>query len=598
MNGHRGRPAPARPPPEDHEPAVTAKPNRLSRTFRRTQQTQAASAEVLSPECQQPEFKTPTRIPRSRAAGGFGEESPHNDSDLQQDIVWDATSPSPQRLGKRGKKPAVGRVDISEIVSRIAPKHGRPKVVEPTLQQWIGDSAAIPCTPDIKAPKPKKKSPRPNGVDDLLKLAKQFDFNMFRQDEEEVEDMHQQSLELLSGDIFDFENGGPGDVPAGTDGQVCLGRHVDEDLDFLFDGPTQRLSGGLSPSASKEACGKAGGPLANDEFEDDWENDDLLNDSLVVEMTQHPQNVMVPKHCSTQRPPSEREPSRLQVPPGVGPGRSAASSQENVKHRTTDNLESNPKISMERKNPNTNLRSLSSSRSKPADKNSEPKETRAPSSAVGSSPQRPEWDGPGCCDSPSSTETKVACNLQNNKTPAVSDFQDDGLDSFFLSESVWDDPVDDELLCEMCEDVENEIQRAGNVSTAPARPVGHTSQQRPALQTSHRAWDNRSQRAACQLPAAFPATAVTGAAAGLSAAPASRSGTRSSSAWPRGSSRTPLAAVAPPGRPNKDQFTFSKTNNLVSMVTNKAKCSAAEIERKKQQAMERRRLRLQALQTL
>ncbi len=47
-----------------------------------------------------PEFKTPTRIPRPRATANFSGESPHNDSDFQQDIIWDATSPSPNRLGK------------------------------------------------------------------------------------------------------------------------------------------------------------------------------------------------------------------------------------------------------------------------------------------------------------------------------------------------------------------------------------------------------------------------------------------------------------------------------------------------------------------
>lgn len=46
------------------------------------------------------EFKTPTRVPRSRAGSGFTAESPNNDSDFQQDIIWDATSPSPSRLGK------------------------------------------------------------------------------------------------------------------------------------------------------------------------------------------------------------------------------------------------------------------------------------------------------------------------------------------------------------------------------------------------------------------------------------------------------------------------------------------------------------------
>lgn len=50
--------------------------------------------------CSPSDFKTPTRIPRSRSGGVFSGESPHNDSDFQQDIIWDATSPSPSRRGK------------------------------------------------------------------------------------------------------------------------------------------------------------------------------------------------------------------------------------------------------------------------------------------------------------------------------------------------------------------------------------------------------------------------------------------------------------------------------------------------------------------
>lgn len=42
----------------------------------------------------------------------------------------------------------------------LSRQHGRPRVTEPTLQQWIGDSAAIPCTPEVQAPRAKKKSPR------------------------------------------------------------------------------------------------------------------------------------------------------------------------------------------------------------------------------------------------------------------------------------------------------------------------------------------------------------------------------------------------------------------------------------------------------
>ncbi|XP_028457590.1 ewing's tumor-associated antigen 1 [Perca flavescens] len=304
--------------PQQQQAAAPSKPNRLRRSFKRTQQTQIA-AELGSPKSQEPEFKTPTRIQRPRAVGGFSAESPQNDSDFQQDIIWDATSPSPNRLGKRGKKPPVGVANISEIVNRIAPKHGRPTVAEPTLQRWIGDSAAIPCTPDVQVPKPKKKSPRPSGVGDLLKLARQFDLNMFHRDEEAAEQQHQRSLELLSEDILDFENdfsspSPPGNRPPPDD------HHMEDDLDFLFDGPTQLVSGNLSQEAAfpQEASGKAasvsspppGVPAARqgapppDEFEDDWADDDFLDDSLALEMTQNPQNLVAPERCSTQKTPS------------------------------------------------------------------------------------------------------------------------------------------------------------------------------------------------------------------------------------------------------------------------------------------------------
>ncbi|TNN34439.1 hypothetical protein EYF80_055401 [Liparis tanakae] len=75
-------------------------PNRLSRSFRRSQ-----TAADGSPKSQQPDFKTPTRVPRPRAGAGFSAESPNNDSDFQQDIVWDATSPSPGRPGNPPASP-------------------------------------------------------------------------------------------------------------------------------------------------------------------------------------------------------------------------------------------------------------------------------------------------------------------------------------------------------------------------------------------------------------------------------------------------------------------------------------------------------------
>ncbi|XP_041789607.1 ewing's tumor-associated antigen 1 isoform X2 [Chelmon rostratus] len=682
-----------------HQQTATSKPNRLSRTFRQSQQTKTA-AQIDSPNSQQSDFKTPTRIPRSRAGGGFSEESPHNDSDFQQDIIWDATSPSPNRLGKRGKKQRAGVVDISEIVNRIAPKHGRPENAEPTLQQWIGDSATIPCTPDAQVPKPKKKSPRPNAVDDLLKLAKQFDFNMFRQDEE-VEDLHQQSLELLSEDILDLENSEndvssslPGNFqPAGkaaaaADVQVHLDQHMEDDLDFLFDGPTQHVSGNLSQvssqvkpasdGSSKEASGKLSsslhgstcsvsttntkGTLVNQEFEDDWENDDLLNDSLVLEMTQNPQSFSAPKHCSTQKPSSEikyQRPVNVPTSESVGLSQSAASKVEkdNVRQRTTFKLESNPNFSARRIQTDTWTKSKVDFSSETAVKDNHQsrfsagrgvvvkagsQSTCQTSNMVKSDLQKPQFHHrtsvggsyakhnttASAASNTSATETaasfpqRPAVVSSHHEAPAGADLLDEDLYSFFLSDPVWDDPADDDLLCEMCEDVENQMQRVENVSTK--QTVSHISNQRAALQPASRTWDNRNQPAnqqpfpQKQTPATLPcASARAGsslaggsvsnftAGAQMNAGPDSFrftqaknvSGPTKSSACVQGSSRVQSAAQ---GKTHKDQFTFKKPNSPVSTGGSKAvsKCSAAEIELKKQQAMERRRQRLQAAQNL
>ncbi|XP_076585229.1 ewing's tumor-associated antigen 1 [Chaetodon auriga] len=671
-----------------HQQTATSKPNRLRRSFRQSQQTKTTT-EVDSPQSQQSDFKTPTRILRSRAGGGFSEESPHNDSDFQQDIIWDATSPSPNKLGKRGKKQRAGVVDISEIVSRIAPKHGRPENAEPTLQQWIGDSATIPCTPDVQVPKPKKKSPRLNAVDDLLKLAQQFDFNMFRQDEEEVEDLHQQSLDLENGEK-DFSSLLPRSfqpavkAAAVADVQVHLDQHMEDDLDFLFDGPTQHVSGNLSQMSSqvkpasggysKEASGKLSSSshgstsgvsttntketLANDEFEDDWENDDLLNDSLVLEMTQNPQIFSAPKHCSTQKASSEMKYQRpVNVPTSgvVGLSQSAASKieKDNVRQRTTFKLESNPNFSVRRIQTDTWTKSKVGFSSETADKDTQQsrfsagkdvvikagfQRTCQTSNMVKSDPQKPQFPHRTSVGG-SSTKYNTTASATSNTTaesfpqrpavvsshheaPADTDLLDEDLFSFFSSDPVWDDPADDDLLCEMCEDVENQMQGAGNISTK--QTVGQISIQRAALQPASRTWDNSNQPAnqqplpQKQTPTVLPCASgragsslaggfVSNFTAGAQINAVSHSlrftqaknasGPTKTSACVQGSSSVPPAAE---GNTRKDQFTFKKPNSPVSTWSSKAvsKCSAAEIELKKQQAMERRRQRMQAAQNL
>ncbi|XP_034446690.1 ewing's tumor-associated antigen 1 [Hippoglossus hippoglossus] len=601
--------------------------SRLRRSCRAAQR----AADPGSDPTRTPDLKTPTRSCRSGGSAVFSGESPHNDSDLQQDIIWDATSPSPSRLSKRGRRHP-GGVNISDIVSRIAPERGRPEVTEPTLQQWIGDSAIIPCTPEVQVPKHKKKSPRSNGVDELLKLAKQFDFNMFRQDEEEVEDLHQQSLELLSEDILDFENDDQEDFkpllhrscePAGTDAHVLLDQHTENHLDFLFDGPTQHVSASLSQVSSaqtsqvkpahvlssKEASGKSAavsttnshGGAARDEFEDDWENDDLLIDSLVLEMTQNPQKFTAPMHSSTQKPTSD---TMYQT----------AVEKENVRQRTTFKLESNPNFSVRRIQTWTN--------SKPADADTRSRFScfSAQSQFLGqtsnSEPQKSWFDQrtSGFSSSASNADPsfpKKPVVLSSLVEPVVvSDVLDEDLDAFFLSDPVWDDPADDDLLCEMCEDLENQIQSSDNMSAKQTPLIRQTSNRRAALQPSNRTWDNRSPQLANQQPLLQKQTGRTLAAVSSSNVTAGvqvnvvkdsfRCTSGSSNLSTAASSRVQSAAAAPLRNANKEQFTFKKPNNPVSTETDEVvgKCSAAEIELKKLRAMEKRRQRLKAAQNL
>ncbi|CAJ1052883.1 ewing's tumor-associated antigen 1-like [Xyrichtys novacula] len=638
--------------PTGSSQAATPRTNRLRRSHRHTQ----TAVGIEPPKNELTEFKTPTRIPRPKTGGVFSVESPCNDSDFQQDIIWDATSPSPNRPGKRGKKPT-GVVNISEIVSRIAPKYGRPKVVEPSLQQWIGDT--IPCTPDVQVPKPKKRSPRPNGVDDLLKLAQQFDFNLFHQgEEEEVEDLHQQSLQLLPDDSLDFENDFPPSIknhqPDKRIKHTQPDLQMEDDLDFLFDGPTQQTSRNFSqvsqeklpPGVSaNEAPVKASEPShratnvkgvpASNEFEDDWENDDILNDSLVLEMTQNPQIFAAPRHCSTQKPLGQiKDKYPTNIPVSVGSS-SAKVEKKNARQRSTFKLTSNPHFSPKRSQTDTWTNSKVDYSSKAAGKDTQQDKF----GALEGNGSQCSWQKPNTVRSdPQKTQFKQRTSVSNVKysttsapkpaprfpqspavassrsEAAVSDFLDEDLNSFFSSDPIWDDPADDDLLCEMCEDVENQVQKI------PTKQIPPISTSREALQPTVRTRDNGTKLPANQKPFTQKQTHqtpppslaargshahgfVSNAAAGVQIKTDSfrntqnknTSGSMNSSAGLQASSRV-LSSRA--GNFQKDQFTFKRPSNLVSTASDKVlgKCSAAEIELKKQQAMERRRQRLQAAQ--
>ncbi|KAF7216597.1 ewing's tumor-associated antigen 1 [Nothobranchius furzeri] len=505
--------------PSTPQATKPARANRLSRSFRLTQ---AATEDMDRTRNQVPEFKTPTRIPRSKPAAGSCGESPQ-DSDVSHDIIWDATSP-PCRFGKRGKKHPVGMVNISEIVSRIAPTHGRPQVAEPTLQQWIGDSAAIPCTPDLQAHRPKRKSPRSNGVDDLLRLAKQFDLNLFHRDEEENVD----PLELRSEDVLDRSGCLPSlpgiGGPAVTGTSMLLEQDLlpDEDLD-LFLVPTQQASGiwnrtpsqsrSISAAPTKDSGKMSGSTSAVDvtgtrpTVQDDWDDDDLLNDSLVVEMTQNPLAFIVPKFCSTQNP--EPLVTQRQTAAPI----SAASSGSSVRVQMDPRMDWQVDLQLTGFSTQTGLHRI---------------ERSCPSDVVKPEPQQ---------IGPKGSERSSSYAQIGSIKPDGTDLTEDDLETLFSLDPVWDDPADDDLLCEMCEDLENQLQKLDT------KPIPVQSNQRAVLQQTYRTCENRIQTDVGG-PLDRPVTTATG-----------------------------------------------KGPELRSV-----KCSAAEIELKKQQAMKRRRQRLQAMQ--
>uniref|UniRef100_A0AAZ3RCY3 Ewing's tumor-associated antigen 1 n=1 Tax=Oncorhynchus tshawytscha TaxID=74940 RepID=A0AAZ3RCY3_ONCTS len=632
------------------------KTNRLRRS---PKQTQATPSLIDFPKtCQ--DFKTPTRVTRSRYSNVFNKgESPMNESELQQDIIWDATSPSPLRtVSKRGKKYSanVGIVDISEIVNRIAPKHGRPVVPESSLLQWIGDSA-VPCTPEMQQPRAKKKSPRPNGVDDLLKLAKQFDFNMLRQDEERVNDMHEQSLELLSDseEILNLdgnENQPPpllsNVTPESTQSalttnstgnskdQIPPDHEMEDDMDFLFDGPTQHISGNLSQNSlprslevktaptvsSKVIPGKypdsihghtstisSSHPVkrssANNNFDDDWENDDLLDDSLVFEMTQNPDLFATPNHCSTQRGsnetkheninPSAISKNALQGSRDIKPTMSKGQN-ETVKNRKSFMLETNP---------NVQAKSI-------------------PSEALPKAGNVPDTVRP----TPHRNVRQNQPSLNNNMKGT-----EDDLDSLFASDSIWDDK-DDDLLCQACDNLESQVQSMEDPMFVPVSAPLNSSRSNvnQTTETTQSKYSNISvySQSAPGNGSTFthsfnnnkvPVTVVSGckrqsynsSAGNVTANSTYRLQNPAAGEGPYQSTRVKSTCVA--GSTSNQQGTGSGAR-LLSFPSpvyvtetptrftfkrpsgSAGKCSVVEIELKKQQAMEKRRQRMQTAHNL
>lgn len=157
-------------------------------------------------------------------------------------------------------------------------------------------------------------------MEDLVKLARQFDKNM--QDRESLEGLHNDNnnFDNILSDRANASKPKLRSADKMKDLQCSsTADRVEEELQALFNCSTQKVSGRLSQASSAGSQGVKDKPAAaarlvearqsrpkasetsvpaagaeatalgsNDDFDDDWENDDLLNDPLLLEITQNP----------------------------------------------------------------------------------------------------------------------------------------------------------------------------------------------------------------------------------------------------------------------------------------------------------------------
>ncbi|KAK7165805.1 hypothetical protein R3I93_005780 [Phoxinus phoxinus] len=650
------------------------------------------------------EFKTPTRPARGQFRRLIPDDSPSNDPDSHQDIIWDTTSPSPIRHGRGQRRTAnVRTVDISDIANRIAPKNGRLEEVDSSLMQWIGDSA-IPCTPEVQQPKAKPVSTKQSTVEDLMRLAKRFDFNMRQDEAHEQSSDEPASKEPPHGDRYTTAHNGsvmkssalePNDKkPVDERG---LNQEMEDDLDFLFDGPTQQLSGRLSQASSfhtqrnvVKACDSRKGSLfctaANsdskqvnnaDDFDDDWSSDGLLDDSLLLEMTQNPDLFAAPQHSSTQKQThknqtalsvmaNKSQEAKKDVKCGTFQGQKAKSEQtfqldsqmeakpcgglprigNRIENNCTNqvfpmskalplapscfNAKQYQHKTQVRQHPviqnSSELNSVSSTRRF----HSNTKEMLA---STGLSTIKPLHSKP-----PSTQQNPNSGGIEQREKHAVTgqdgDVLDEDLDSFFASDDIWDDGAeDDDLFCEACDNLEELPGKSETPDTNGQHNTTKAAQNKPCETASQRtvfAHPYPPKRPAVNVSMSSANTsaslygqkahAVNSGPAGLgsnvSCDTMRPSGPLSngpykfkqvSSSSQQGHERGVLAVLQSDVRitdghqfkkPYSDSFRSAPGLAKDVCMSEAARCSDAEIERKKKQAMERRRLKMLANQNL
>ncbi|XP_077102641.1 uncharacterized protein etaa1b isoform X1 [Siphateles boraxobius] len=607
------------------------------------------------------DFTTPKRRPRIRFNGCYSGDSP-NETESPQDIIWDPNSPTQNLNGRDDAKV----IEISEIVNRIAPKVEKSKERDSVLQ-WIGDSA-IPCTPEIRQPRVRRISARQSNVEDLKKLAKQFDINMTRQDKEKQQDSTEKRNKLK------LQSDGTATTERSTSIPVSLIQltacsslacQEEDELQALFDGPTQHVSGRLSPpsanctpESSAEPVAQAGqrsssaaiknapvdAPKATEaKFDDDWENDDLLNDTFVLEMTQNPVSLKVAQKQSTAQPKSCSKKCNFEakVNSPVSNGRNIwfetqqSTSKSSTFTKTLPDVKTSNRSTFRVKPPASVQNHTTEKLLKTSPVNQEKQQTQ-PSQGT----KQVELDG-------MTNDGGVSSQSSSVQFDGVSE---EDMKSLFDSDNLWNDEDDDDLLFQACDDVEKlsasqEQQRRSAkyknlahdksrsfASKAPSssdticsRNMGINSRGQPQEPTKSTHVFARSNSVPCtsgssgfkQGYGVLPTTKSSNSVLWSHSAPhyghvqnksnqvKSALGSRPGSAGSMDTAKTVMPHSTTVGNTsNSHHYTFKRHLTDSMTLTNKvfisshttAICSAAEIERKKQEAIARRRLRMQASQ--
>ncbi|XP_028975971.1 ewing's tumor-associated antigen 1 homolog isoform X1 [Esox lucius] len=512
--------------------------NKTNPSGKSPKQTQSTGYVGKSPHTRfKANLQTPKRQARCRYTGLNNSADSPGDGDVLQDIIWDPTSPTP----RSGKAPGNGKViEISDIVNRIAPKDAKPISVDNSLLQWIGDSA-VPCTPEYSLPRARRTLKRKSSVEDLMHLARQFDINM-QQGHEEHSTEH----------ITNINNNNNINNPCGAEHKhpvtmttgVSSAQQVEAELNALFDGPTQRISGRFSQASSASACSQEGNgavrvpavggqvtgsevkrgsetmpcstariddkvvgaanstatPPKDEDFDDDWENDDLLNDPFVLEITQNPAGL----ETSTCKPSSTLTADRDSTPTkslhttishsackGSGPnppplntgGLAGPWPKHKLSKRSTFILESNPcfKVNMSHVNEGSPIPrpGISAGKGPPGEpspaSSKSPRQTPgpAPRQTPGPAPRQTPGPAPRQTPGPAPRQTPSGSSSGPATDAAFREISDDDLQSLFDSELLWNDDQgdDDVLLYQVCDDVErvsNSQTTSNEVSTTRA----------------------------------------------------------------------------------------------------------------------------------